>query len=100
MNFPMSGNRTGLMGEAGPEAIMPLERIGTDLGVRATGAGVTVQIIDQRGSGERAQVSESTGPDGRRMVQVLIRDSVKAAFSEGSMDTLMGRMYGLRRAGT
>lgn len=100
VNFPMSGNRTGLMGEAGPEAIMPLERIGTDLGVRATGAGVTVQIIDQRGSGERAQVSESTGPDGRRMVQVLIRDSVKAAFSEGSMDTLMGRMYGLRRAGT
>jgi hypothetical protein len=98
--FPMSGRRTGLMGEAGPEAIMPLQRIGGDLGVRATGGGVTVQIIDQRGSGERPQVSESTGPDGRRMIQVLIRDQVKAAFSEGSMDTLMGRMYGLRRAGT
>jgi len=24
--FPMSGGKTGLMGEAGPEAIMPLKR--------------------------------------------------------------------------
>jgi phage-related minor tail protein len=35
--FPMSGNNTGLMGEAGPEAILPLER-GSDgkLGVKAS----------------------------------------------------------------
>ncbi len=38
--FPMRGGRTGLMGEAGPEAIMPLTR-GADgsLGVRAEGGG-------------------------------------------------------------
>lgn len=38
--FPMSGGRTGVMGEAGPEAIMPLTR-GPDgkLGVRASDAG-------------------------------------------------------------
>jgi tape measure domain-containing protein len=38
--FPMAGGRTGLMGEAGPEAIMPLDR-GPDgrLGVRANGGG-------------------------------------------------------------
>ncbi len=38
MAFPMSGGRTGLMGEAGPEAIMPLKR-GRDgkLGVVAGG---------------------------------------------------------------
>ena len=35
-NFPMSGGRTGLMGEAGPEAIMPLTRVrGGKLGVAA-----------------------------------------------------------------
>jgi hypothetical protein len=35
--FPMSGGRAGLMGEAGPEAIMPLERgPGGRLGVRAS----------------------------------------------------------------
>lgn len=38
--FPMAGSRVGLMGEAGPEAIMPLKR-GPDgkLGVRMTGSG-------------------------------------------------------------
>lgn len=40
--FPMSGGRTGLMGEAGPEAIMPLKR-GKDgkLGVTVEGNGGT-----------------------------------------------------------
>jgi lambda family phage tail tape measure protein len=43
--FPMTGGRTGLMGEAGPEAIMPLKR-GKDgkLGVQAEG-GSTVHIV-------------------------------------------------------
>lgn len=38
--FPMAGGNTGLMGEAGPEAIMPLKR-GPDgrLGVHASGGG-------------------------------------------------------------
>lgn len=48
--FPMSGGRTGLMGEAGPEAIMPLVRASTGhLGVRAVGGGdaaVAVRIVN------------------------------------------------------
>ena len=44
--FPMAGGRTGLMGEAGPEAIMPLRR-GPDgrLGVEGAGSGVTVNNV-------------------------------------------------------
>jgi hypothetical protein len=36
--FPMAGGKTGLMGEAGPEAIMPLARVNGKLGVRTVGA--------------------------------------------------------------
>lgn len=45
VTFPMRGG-TGLMGEAGPEAIMPLSR-GSDgkLGVRAEGGGRPVSIV-------------------------------------------------------
>lgn len=39
ITFPMAGGRTGLMGEAGPEAVMPLTRIGGKLGVKAVGVG-------------------------------------------------------------
>jgi TP901 family phage tail tape measure protein len=46
-NFAMSGGRTGLMGEAGPEAIMPLTR-GSDgkLGVKAQGSGGVSIVIN------------------------------------------------------
>lgn len=45
VSFPMRGG-TGLMGEAGPEAIMPLSR-GADgkLGVRAEGSSRPVQVV-------------------------------------------------------
>jgi len=52
--FPFA-NGTGLMGEAGPEAIMPLTRIGGKLGVKSTGSGASVNInqsFDLRGSDE------------------------------------------------
>ncbi|MBB3900109.1 phage tail tape measure protein [Roseococcus suduntuyensis] len=43
--FPMADGRTGLMGEAGPEAIMPLTRgPGGKLGVKAQGGGAPVVI--------------------------------------------------------
>lgn len=43
--FPMSNSQTGLMGEAGPESIMPLKRMaGGDLGVQATGGTSVVRI--------------------------------------------------------
>jgi len=39
-NFPMAGNQVGLMGEAGPEAIMPLKRgANGKLGVQMEGGG-------------------------------------------------------------
>lgn len=80
-------------------AIAPLQRIGSDLGVKAVPATVAVQIIDQRGSGSAPSVSETTGPDGRKILRVLIRDEVKGMFQDGSADRVMGSQYGLRRRG-
>ena len=46
--FPMSGGKTGLMGEAGPEAIMPLKRgANGKLGVQAEGGSGGDVIIHQ-----------------------------------------------------
>ena len=92
----------GIAGEAGPEAIMPLTRTsGGDLGVRAEGMGgmVQVNIIDQRSGGERVGVSESTGPNGERAISVLIRDAVKDAMGNGSLDRAFGQNFGIRRKG-
>lgn len=58
-------NGTGLMGEAGPEAIMPLERDPSGkLGVRATGASsggdnITVNIVTQIDNGGNARTQTS-----------------------------------------
>jgi phage-related minor tail protein len=45
VTFPLGGSRTGLAGETGPEAILPLTR-GSDgrLGVRSEGGGASVTI--------------------------------------------------------
>ncbi|MDX6806565.1 phage tail tape measure protein [Terrihabitans rhizophilus] len=61
--FPMAGGRTGLMGEAGSEAILPLAR-GSDgrLGVRGGGGGshVTVNIsTPDAGSFRRSEAQVS-----------------------------------------
>lgn len=49
--FPMTGNRTGLMGERGAEAIMPLKRTANgELGVQAQTAPANVNIYNQSDS--------------------------------------------------
>lgn len=62
-----------------------------------TGGNTTVQVIDQRSGGEKAEVQETRGADGMKRVRVMIRDEQKAAMSDGSMDSTMSRNYGVRR---
>lgn len=53
--FPMANGGTGLMGEAGPEAVMPLTRMaGGRLGVQS-GGGAPTLYVDARGSSNPAQ---------------------------------------------
>ncbi len=85
----------GLMGEAGPEAIIPLKRNGGVLGVGA--APVNVNIINQ--SGGEVSTSEKTGPDGSRIIEVMILGKVKEGIANGAFDQTMKASYGLQRRG-
>lgn len=76
--FAMPGGRLGVMGEAGPEAIMPLERVGGKLGVRAAGGGgVTMNVsIDARGATKEAVTGiERQLPQLREFVMSTMRDA-------------------------
>lgn len=100
--FAFSGG-TGLMGEAGPEAIMPLKR-GSDgkLGVYVAGGmggDTTVVINDMRTSPTSAPVEtkEERGSDGRRKLQIMVRDEVRRQVRGGELDKEMGASFGVKR---
>ena len=68
---------TGLMGEAGPEAIMPLKRDSQgNLGVRAGGTGGEVSVVVNNYSTAEAQTKETTDSNGNRRIEVTIGDIV------------------------
>jgi len=99
--FPMAGGGTGEIGERGKEGVLPLAPTPHGLGVYAMGGGgVEINIIDQRSSGERPRVTESTGSDGRRRVQVLIVDAVNQGVADGSFDRTLGSAFGVSRRGS
>ena len=99
--FAFAGG-TGLMGEAGPEAIMPLKRgANGKLGVEggAGGGDVTVVVNDMRSSpqAQPVETSEKRGPDGKRMISVMIRDEVRRQIRSGDLDREMSSSYGAVR---
>lgn len=79
--FPMANGATGLMGEAGPEAIMPLTRTSNGkLGVAAAGGGnqevnVKVEVVNQTSQ----EVKATTGGvkfDGKQFVISTILENI------------------------
>ena len=68
---------TGLMGEAGPEAIMPLKRDSNgNLGVRAGGGGGNVDVVVNNYGNQQATTKETTDNRGNRRIEVVIGDMV------------------------
>lgn len=66
---------TGLMGEAGPEAIMPLKRDSNgNLGVRAGGSGGSVDVVVNNYGSEKAETRETVDSRGNRKIEVIIGD--------------------------
>ena len=91
--FPMAGGKTGLMGEAGPEAIMPLKRgANGKLGVQAEGSSQGNVVVNQsfnfqaNGDDSVKKLIAQAAPQIANMTQKQIMDSrrrggsMKAAF--------------------
>lgn len=97
--FGMQGSKTGLMGEAGPEAIMPLQRNSKgELGVSAQQPNVIVNVVNNAPESQVEQ-RESQGPNGERIIDIMIMGKVKEAIVSGKLDKEMSLSYGLSRRG-
>lgn len=81
IKFPMAGGKTGVMGEAGPEAIMPLTRINGKLGVHAVGGGSN-QVINQ----VNVTVQGGSNPDetGSKVADAVMRAIAQSEISKAT----------------
>jgi len=90
---------TGLMGEAGPEAVMPLTRMPNgDLGVQTAGGGASVIVNIINYSGAEVRQEETETADGGRQIDVIIGDMINRHITSGKADRAMGR-FGMRAQG-
>lgn len=97
-NFGMANGKTAVMGEAGPEAILPLTRgSGGKLGVRSESTPVVINVINN--SDAQVSQSESTGPNGEKQIQLLIQATVREGLSTGAFDKAMKNNFSLNRKG-
>lgn len=94
------GFGTGLMGEAGPEAIMPLTR-GADgsLGVTASGLGMSLQVVINNYGSEEVRAEETTGENGQRQLEITIGTLINRHISGGMADKAMSSRFGIKAKG-
>lgn len=93
----------GLMGEAGPEAVMPLLRSADgSLGVRASVAGESdsslIVVINNYGN-EEVKAQESTDNGGNRKLEITIGTMINSHLSGGKADKALKSRYGLTPKG-
>ena len=96
------GGGLGVMGEAGPEAIIPLTRMANvDLGVEAAGNGGTQVVVNiYNNSGAEVATEERSDADGTRQLDIMIGDLVGSQISQGRYDgAIESRFEGLHRRG-
>jgi hypothetical protein len=96
MMFPMAGGRSGLAGEAGKEAILPLTRTPSgDLGVHTSGANKTIVNVYAPPGSEVQQDSQQEG--GLEKINIYIDKAVAGNIGKAGSDThrAMKNTFGL-----
>lgn len=89
--FPFARG-TGLMGEAGPEAIMPLTRMPSgNLGVETNGSGGGTQIVVNNYGREPIEENRRKLPDGREVIEM----NVGKGISSGRFDKQLNGRFGV-----
>jgi hypothetical protein len=94
----VTGPTRALIGEHGAEAVIPLSHLPDMMGGARGGPLVEVTIVNQTDS--QIEHKETSGADGRRKLEVLIRDSWKKGAATGEFDKVLGQAFGLTRQGT
>lgn len=94
--FGIAGGRKGLMGEAGPEAIVPLKRgANGDLGVQASPTIININNM----AGAEVTTTESRGPGGQKQIDVMIQAKVREGIANGAFDKQFRGSFGMKRVG-
>jgi hypothetical protein len=95
------GGGLGLMGEAGPEAVIPLKRMANgDLGVESGGSGgtsVVVNIINN--SGAEVSREEQSDQYGNKQIDVIIGRMIDSHISSGRADKALSSRYDVKVKG-
>lgn len=96
----------GLMGEAGPEAIMPLKRAADgSLGVSAEGFGgggdvaMMMKVVINNYSSENVTATEKEGAGGEKQLEITIGSMINKHIASGKADKSLGSRYGLKAKG-
>lgn len=101
----VSSRTLALVGEAGPEAVLPLRRDGQgNLGVAASGVAgaaaaapvVNVQVINN--SQSRVTAEQNARPDGLEL-RFIVEDVIERGLSRGRFDAGLRENFGIARRG-
>lgn len=102
-----TGGAFGVGGEAGTEAVMPLTRVGNDLGVRAmikvvgsgstSGPKVTINNYNQS-SNAQVESRQTTDANGDISIENLIVDTVNTGIAKGNFNSAFKNAFNLKRA--
>lgn len=102
--FPMANGGTGLMGESGAEAIIPLDRDSSGkLGVNASGlSGTNVNVIINNNANTDVQTSQRQDSQGNIDILVdIVEQRLSSGAKQGTSDfsNTLEQLFGLNRGG-